>query len=351
MATKNNALTTPAVLAFERKLECSDAVFYQTDSRQEDAAVTPVTIREKTIRGTASHRNGKASKTDPAKLDMKIENANIQTIDTATLDPDNDTLIVRFTLKILPFDGRPNFCSGPNPDNGPAYQHKLQELVSQHLNDSLQELAKRYAANLANARWLWRNRLNAQHISISISHNQDSVSIDNAKDLPLNCFNDTNGHPAVQTVAAWIQQGLSGQAPLLLNIEAALLMGNSQEVFPSQEFIHKDKKDKKPGQKEKVLYSINQTAGMHSQKIGNAIRTVDNWYPDAQFPIAAEPYGAVTTLGTAFRSHKKHNFYTLLDNWLLKDELPAPEQRHYLTAVLIRGGVFSKEKSEKSGKE
>ncbi|MDO5357339.1 MAG: type I-F CRISPR-associated protein Csy3 [Conchiformibius sp.] len=340
MATKNNALTTPAVLAFERKLECSDAVFYQTDSRQKDAAVTPVTVREKTIRGTASHRNGKASKTDPAKLDMKIENANIQTIDTATLDPNNDTLIVRFTLKILPFDGRPNVC------NQPAYQQKLQELVPQHLTNSLQELAKRYAANLANARWLWRNRLNAQHISIRISHNQDSVSIDNAKDLPLNCFNDTDGHPDVQTVAAWIQQGLSGQAPLLLNIEAALLMGNGQEVFPSQEFIHKDKKDKKPGQKEKVLYSINQTAGMHSQKIGNAIRTVDNWYPDAQFPIAAEPYGAVTTLGTAFRPRKKHDFYTLLDNWLLKDELPAPEQRHYLTAVLIRGGVFGE-----SGKE
>lgn len=337
MATKNNALTTPTVLAFERKLECSDAVFYQTDSRQKDAAVTPVTVRSKSVRGTISNRLKNAIKNDPAKLDAEIEKPNLQTVDVAALDPENDTLLVRFTLKILPFDGRPNVC------NQPAYQQKLQELVPQHLTNSLQELAKRYAANLANARWLWRNRLNAQHISISISHNQDSISIDNAKDLPLNCFNDTDGHPDVQTVAAWIQQGLNGQTPVLLHIEAALLMGNGQEVFPSQELVL----DKGKSKKSKELYTVNQTAGMHSQKIGNAIRTVDDWYPDAQFPIAAEPYGAVTTLGTAFRQPtQKHDFYTLLDNWLLKDELPAPEQRHYLTAVLIRGGVFGE-----SGKE
>ena len=44
---------------------------------------------------------------------------------------------------------------------------------------------------------------------------------------------------------------------------------------------------------------------MHSQKIGNAIRTIDTWYPDAEFPIAIEPYGAVTTMGRAFRQPKQ----------------------------------------------
>ena len=88
-------------------------------------------------------------------------------------------------------------------------------------------------------------------------------------------------------------------------------------------------------------------AGMHSQKIGNAIRTIDTWYSDAEFPIAVEPYGAVTTLGTAFRQPKqKQDFYSLLDNWVLKDSMPEPEQQHYVMAVLIRGGVFGA-----SGKE
>jgi hypothetical protein len=38
------------------------------------------------------------------------------------------------------------------------------------------------------------------------------------------------------------------------------------------------------------------------QKIGNAIRSIDTWYAKydkRQKPIAADPYGAVTNLGTA----------------------------------------------------
>lgn len=86
---------------------------------------------------------------------------------------------------------------------------------------------------------------------------------------------------------------------------------------------------------------------MHSQKVSNAIRTIDDWYPDAEFPIAVEPYGAVTTLGTAFRQPKqKQDFYSLFDGWVLKDEVPTSEQQHYVMAVLIRGGVFGE-----SGKE
>ena len=86
---------------------------------------------------------------------------------------------------------------------------------------------------------------------------------------------------------------------------------------------------------------------MHSQKVSNAIRTIDDWYPNAEFPIAVEPYGAVTTLGTAFRQPKaKMDFYSLFDNWVLKGDAPSTEQQHYVMGVLIRGGVFGA-----SGKE
>ncbi len=80
-----------------------------------------------------------------------------------------------------------------------------------------------------------------------------------------------------------------------------------------------------------------------SQKIGNAIRTIDNWYSDAAEtgPIAVEPYGAVTTQGKAYRQPKaKTDFYSLLDNWMIKNDVPPSEQQHYVMAVLIRGGVF-----------
>ena len=82
---------------------------------------------------------------------------------------------------------------------------------------------------------------------------------------------------------------------------------------------------------------------MHSQKLGNALRTIDTWYLDAaeQGPIAVEPYGSVTTQGKAYRQPSdKMDFYTLLDGWLIKDKVPAVEQQHFVLATLVRGGVF-----------
>lgn len=47
-------------------------------------------------------------------------------------------------------------------------------------------------------------------------------------------------------------------------------MGNAQEVCPSQELIL-DRGEQK-GQKSKTLYMVDGVAGMHRQKIGNALR-------------------------------------------------------------------------------
>ena len=86
---------------------------------------------------------------------------------------------------------------------------------------------------------------------------------------------------------------------------------------------------------------------MHSQKIGNALRTIDTWYPKDQEskelgPIAVEPYGSVTSQGKAYRQPKdKADFYNLLDKWVLKGEAPKEiGDQHYVMATLIRGGVF-----------
>ena len=88
---------------------------------------------------------------------------------------------------------------------------------------------------------------------------------------------------------------------------------------------------------------MDNVAAIHSQKIGNALRTVDTWYPEADEngPIAVEPYGSVTTQGKAYRQPKdKQDFYNLLDGWVLKDKVPPVEQQHFVIATLVRGGVF-----------
>ena len=90
---------------------------------------------------------------------------------------------------------------------------------------------------------------------------------------------------------------------------------------------------------------------MHSQKIGNAIRTIDTWYPEFESanigPIAVEPYGAVTNLGRAYRTPKdKADFYTLFDKYAAGGALENTEQEHYVMAVLVRGGVFGQSSKE-----
>ncbi|WP_427835039.1 type I-F CRISPR-associated protein Csy3 [Actinobacillus pleuropneumoniae] len=328
-------LTTASVLAFERKLDISDATFTQKNSMS-DVPEIAVTIRDKSVRGTISNRLKNALANDPAKLDSEIEKANLQRVDVTTLNDDYDTLVARFTCKVLPFEGKPNVC------NDPEYQAKLLSTIQNYLTThGMSELAKRYATNLVNARWLWRNRISAETIQVSIKVADDVVVFENAKQLPLNSFEQAD--EKLQKIASYIEKGLKGEEFIILEVEAQAKMGRGQEVYPSQELVLDT-----GTRKSKILYEINHKAGMHSQKIGNAIRTIDTWYAEnAPFPIAAEPYGAVTNLGTAFRQPKeKIDFYTLFDNWVLKDVAPELEQQHYVISVLIRGGVFGA-----SGKE
>lgn len=323
-------LTTASVLAFERKLDFSDVHFYQTDSQSTNATLKPVTIQEKSVRGTISNRLKNTIANDPLKLDAEVQKPNLQTVDVAMLNDTDDTLVAKFTLKILPFEGQPSIC------NNLDYQEKVVSTVKNYIDiHGFNELSRRYAHNILNARWLWRNRLGAESVKITVKNEADQIVIQDAKQLSLTSFDSLS--PEAEQLASWIEKGLSSkESPLFLKIEAEARVGYGQEVYPSQELILDKKKDKS-----KVLYSSNDKAAMHSQKVGNAIRTIDTWYKNAAFPIAVEPYGAVTTLGTAFRQPKtKEDFYNLFDNWIIKDTVPALEQQHYIIAVLIRGGVF-----------
>ena len=128
-----------------------------------------------------------------------------------------------------------------------------------------------------------------------------------------------------------------------MDINAYAQVGKAQDVYPSEELVL-DKNNSKTG-KSKILYQINDVAGMHSQKIGNALRTIDTWYPDYDEanigPIAIEPYGAVTNLGTAYRNPKaKADFFTLFDTFATGETLENKNDEHYVMAVLVRGGVF-----------
>ncbi|PJK14613.1 type I-F CRISPR-associated protein Csy3 [Lysobacteraceae bacterium NML07-0707] len=358
---------TPSVLAFERKLDPSDALFHSGDwaARNDDRGWTPVRLQEKSVRGTISNRL-KAAEQDPLKLDAAIDKPNLQTVDVAALPMDADTLRVRFTLRVLPGVGQPSAC------NKADYQKKLITLAQDYAaRHGFRELARRYAINLANGRFLWRNRVGAEDVEVEVARFQQGqaalVGRFDALSFSLRDFNvPSDVQDQVQALADLIAQGLRGETHVLLQITAYVRIGNGQEVFPSQELIldkeggraakgkmvAKEKEEEneqaRVHKKSKTLYFVGSKkdgiAAMHSQKIGNALRTVDDWYQEAEGngPIAVEPYGSVTTQGKAYRQPKgsKDDFYTLFDGWMLKDKVPTEAQQHYVMAVLIRGGVF-----------
>nr|MBL8455212.1 type I-F CRISPR-associated protein Csy3 [Zoogloeaceae bacterium] len=342
--TTNTPLKTASVLAFERKLDPSDALFFSGnwDARDATTGWQPVRIREKSVRGTISNRL-KAKDQDPIKLDAAIESPNLQTVDVATLPLDTDTLKAQFTLRVLGGTGEPSAC------NDADYRKKLVATVQGYVQQyGFGELARRYAANLANGRFLWRNRIGAEQVEVIVVHLRDGQAAAQwafqALDHSPRALTAPQAEAGdVATLAALIESGLAGTAHVLLEITAFVRIGAGQEVFPSQELIL----DRGRGDKSKTLYAVGDKeraiAAIHSQKIGNAVRTIDTWYPgaDENGPIAVEPYGSVTTQGKAYRQPKeKLDFYNLFDNWVVKDKAPAPEQQHFIIATLIRGGIF-----------
>jgi CRISPR-associated protein Csy3 len=344
MAT--TTLKTASVLAFERKLDPSDAIFSagNWDDRNTGKHWPAIRITKKSVRGTISNRL-KAKDQDPAKLDAGIENPNLRTLDVAMLPQECDTLKASFSLRLLSGAGHPSAC------NDMDYQNKLIKTVQTYVQtNGFKELAKRYAYNLANGRFLWRNRMGAEQVEIHVSHMRDGKAqatfVFDALQLSLRDFSKTeNAAKELSELETLIQEGLTGNQHVLLYISSYVRLGAGQEVFPSQDLIL----DKASSGKGKTLYRVEGVAGMHSQKLGNAIRCIDDWYEgsDVNGPIAVEPYGSVTTQAKAYRQPKqKADFYTLLDDWMLKDKALSIEQQHYVMAVLVRGGVFGD-----SGKE
>ena len=323
------AVKTASVLAFERKLANSDGLLFAGNWNKPDGDWKPVQVKEKAVRGTISNRQKGASST---KLDQDITNANPQRVDASALPFDCDTLKIVFSLRVLGDLATPSAC------NSPDYQAVLSDTIKSYIADqSFVTLAHRYASNLANGRFLWRNRVGAEDIKVRVTQvtkEGETTWVFNGYDLSLRDFDYQNED--LKALSAAIEQGLASDQFTYLKVEAFVKLGEGQEVFPSQELVLDSSSTKS-----KVLYDVDGTAALHSQKIGNAIRTIDTWYQGADEvgPISAEPFGSVTSRGKAYRSNKD-DFYTLFDKWMEKGQAPELEQQHYVIANLIRGGVF-----------
>lgn len=325
-----------SVLAFEKKLVPSDGIMYGTTWKNRNSQATPLKLLEKSVRGTISNR---LKKSEEGKIDAKIESANLQTVDSCALTPEQDTLKLSFTLKVLSGVENPSAC------NHEGFNQNYTEAVKQFIeNPGFTEIANRYAANLANGRFFWRNRVGCEDIEISVNvlnEGSERSWLFQSQDMDMRNFDNLTDD--VTALGRLIADTLSGKNEfLLLEIDAFAKVGKSQDVYPSEELVL-DKSNSKE-KKSKILFDVDGVAAMHSQKIGNAIRTIDTWYPgykDHQRPIAIDPYGAVTNLGRAYRQPKqKTDFFSLFDKFSQGEKLDNVEDENFVMAVLVRGGVF-----------
>jgi CRISPR-associated protein Csy3 len=329
-------LTLPTVLAFDRKLEPSDALMHSGNwtNINDDKPWLAIELFERRNRAVKSNFKQEVLDNEE-ELQKQIAEANLAWGDDAALAHDHDTLKISFSLRIVSGLSQPSVC------NKVEFERVFHERLEEYTATKLEVLANRYAYNIANGRFLWRNRVGAQNIKVIVKHLKQSPPLEfDAYDFSLK---DTSSEvPSVKTLAQLIKAGLEGSENSLLNICAYVNLGGGQRVWPSQEMVLNSPK----GEKSRHLFNLNGKAAMHCEKIGNALRTIDDWYPEATSPIAIEAYGSVTQRGVAYRS-SKNDFKSLLLKWLNAENIAtiSSEEKHFVAAMIIRGGVFGEGES------
>jgi len=336
-------LTLPSVLAFDRKLEPSDALMHSGNwgDINNDEPWQAIELFERHNRAVKSNFKQEVLD-DEGELQKQIAEANLAWGDDAALSHEHDTLKVSFTLRVVGGLSQPSVC------NKVEFEKAYSEKIEGYIQSNIEKIANRYAYNIANGRFLWRNRVGAQEVKIIVKHKSLETSLEFiAYEYPLKSTESEDN--SVIELTRLIKAGLTGDKSILLSIDAYVNLGKGQRVWPSQEMILNSSK----GEKSRHLFSLKvedkEVAAMHCEKIGNALRTIDDWYPkfsETQTPIAIEAYGSVTQRGIAYRS-SKNDFKSLLLEWLNTegDNDTMDDDKHFVVAMLIRGGVFGEGES------
>lgn len=345
----------PGVLAFQRGLIITDATFFN----QLENGESPVMVRRHGIRGTQNiNKDGSADKATASRA-KRQDVSNIQTTDSAKLDDEAKGLVVRFGLRFLDLK-EVLFACAPATTDPDDLVRNYRESVTGFVDRAkkcigLDEVACRFSRNIANGRWLWRNRTISRSIQVRVSAAGKTIASFDALAVPLNNFDHMTADERV--LGKYIAEGLRGEDDTALEIEAKLDFGvrGALEVFPSQNYV-----ENKPSGFARPLYCLGTPdsarvgsgmdlestrtmghAALRDQKIGNALRTIDTWYPsyaEHGRPLPVEPNGASLDAQQFFRDRKSSAFeYARRLNTLD----PASPEGMFMIASLIRGGVFS----------
>ena len=377
----------PSTLAFTRSLEPSLFAFFAENSQEIQALKKPVLVTEEALRGTISNYmdssvlSAHLAKANDEKSEKNPRNANLQSVEKASLPIGLDTLVAEGHISFLANTAQSCMSNDPGFMETYGQYHQLFTELG-----GWQVLAERYVMNMVNGRWLWRNRTQVAQaengsLQVVLSYKPatapaaleiriDALAIPAKQCLQISAIADAAQREQLQELIAHIAQALSAQGQeswkqgLRVGLTAKAVIGKGATVYPSQEFATSADKSADGREISKILAKRRigpdeYQAILHEQKVGNAIRTIDTWYDsdvgDAR-AIAAEPYGVVTTESAIYRDGKKaRHFYQIIGK--LDQELDRLQKAKQLTAddyffmsVIARGGVLGGEgKKTKKG--
>jgi CRISPR-associated protein Csy3 len=349
----------PSILSFTRGLMITDGVM---ESLLDADVTRPILIERHGIAGTQNT----ATPTDNATM--------IQITDSAKLDPSATALRIRFGLGFFDLKDALYACSvkGKSAKDQKEKAEEVKAFVAAALgfvdraksSNATLEIASRYARNIANARWTWRNRAMATTITVSVLvDGERTIEFNDALSIPLHTFGAYSKQE--QELAELINENLCGKANHRFDIAATLHFGirGAVEVYPSQNYL-----ERKPRGFARSLYHVRSNAtpkpsddsimnfeskrflgqaALRDQKISNALRTFDTWFEefaDYGQAISVEPNGANLAADTFFRGSKDSAFALAKQLDTLD---PSTNDGLFMIACLLRGGLLS----EGEGKE
>jgi CRISPR-associated protein Csy3 len=361
MAKAPNEVTVSletGMLAYARSIQISEGLFFAKNAANEGIGRVPVEVLVKGVRGQTSQDNAKE----------KAGLSNPQSVEFAAVPTGCDTVELEFSVRIMPLSAKPHACG--NTSVGESYAQLAAEYKKAGGYDVLASL---YLWNIANGRFAWRNRFQADDMTVTVAFYGEEVSFDPFK-LNLHTPDDQGtlcralSSGTVEQVArliGTIAEGLSEKA-VFFTVTWSAKMSPGQEIFPSQEYIRESIAEKDMSRVYAKLPTFFRgrevmQASMHSQKIGAALRHIDIWHGDEIYgAIAVNPYGGVQETSAVLRAPKtKQSFYDIRAKAdVLIEGLCAAEDAagisadaHFVMANLIRGGVLgsSSKKAEANG--
>ena len=323
--------TLPSVFSYSRSIQTSIGYFYSVGKNNN---LSPIKIVEENLRASFSDYTA-ALKKSPEQLAQ----GNIHKIESSYLPHDSDTMLLKFNVKIVS-----NMLS-PSNTNEEQAALDFEKFVNLYVGaGGAKLLAEKYIKSLISCGFLWRNKTVSESISLTVTHDDKEYVFEVPKNINDDYYKKYSKE--IKSLSLAFEKGLTDESyNALFDVNACCKMGMGQEVFPSQEFMD----DK--GDLDRVLSSVSidgvKQATYHKDKISNAIRTIDDWYPEANGrPLAVEPYGLDQAYSVARRTGA-NSLYGIIEKNLfsfietLESKGKVTDDMHFIVACLVRGGVYS----------